>query len=179
MQTIKQLAGRFGLSRASLLYYEKKGLLLPSARSESGYRLYDAKACRRLEQICQMRNLGLPVSMIALILTHPESGQRMLLMQQHLKQVDQQIARLKQQRFALLQLLGQQDALLEDDMIDKKRWVEIMQAAGFSEDDMRRWHARFEALEPDAHEEFLQSLGIDEDERQQIRQKSATDWAKI
>jgi len=42
MYRIRELAGLFGLSRSTLLYYDRIGLLSPSARSESGYRLYSA-----------------------------------------------------------------------------------------------------------------------------------------
>jgi len=35
-----QLAGRFGLSRSTLLYYDSIGLLSPSERTASNYRLY-------------------------------------------------------------------------------------------------------------------------------------------
>ena len=54
-------------------------------------------------------------------------------------------------------------------MINKDRWVEIMRAAGFKEQDMRNWHVQFEKLEPEAHQEFLESLGIAKDEIAKIR----------
>ncbi len=59
-------------------------------------------------------------------------------------------------------------------MINKERWVEIMRAAGFSEEDMRGWHVQFEKMEPEAHREFLQSLGIPKDEIAKIREWSRT-----
>lgn len=40
MYHISQLAQQFGLSRSTLLYYDRIGLLSPSARSEAGYRQY-------------------------------------------------------------------------------------------------------------------------------------------
>ena len=55
-------------------------------------------------------------------------------------------------------------------MITKDRWVEIMRAAGLSDDDMHNWHRQFERLEPEAHQEFLESLGIEPDEIQAIRE---------
>ncbi len=58
-------------------------------------------------------------------------------------------------------------------MVNKKRWTEIMTAAGFSESDMKKWHQTFEQMEPQAHQEFLESLGIPADEVQRIRQ-----WSK-
>ena len=40
--TVGRLARRFGLARSTLLYYDRIGVLRPSARSAAGYRLYDA-----------------------------------------------------------------------------------------------------------------------------------------
>jgi MerR family transcriptional regulator, thiopeptide resistance regulator len=57
-------------------------------------------------------------------------------------------------------------------MINKERWVEIMRAAGLNEKDMRNWHIQFEKMEPEAHQEFLESLGINATEIQQIREWS-------
>lgn len=59
-------------------------------------------------------------------------------------------------------------------MIDKNRWVEIMQAAGFGEEGMRSWHVQFEKMEPEAHREFLEYLGIPKDEIAKIREWSRT-----
>ena len=42
-----------------------------------------------------------------------------------------------------------------------RAFVEIMRAAGFTEEAMWNFHRQFEKMEPDAHEEFLQSLGIE------------------
>ena len=58
-------------------------------------------------------------------------------------------------------------------MVSKERWVEIMRAAGLTDQDMQNWHHQFEKMEPDAHQEFLESLNIDNDEIKKIR-----DWSK-
>ncbi len=57
-------------------------------------------------------------------------------------------------------------------MISKDRWVEIMRAAGLKEQDMHNWHVQFEKMEPEAHQEFLESLGIQEAEIKKIREWS-------
>lgn len=57
-------------------------------------------------------------------------------------------------------------------MISKQRWVEIMTAAGFGEQDKQRWHRTFEKLEPQGHQEFLESLGLSQQEIAQIREWS-------
>ncbi len=57
-------------------------------------------------------------------------------------------------------------------MISKERWVEIMRAAGFKDEDMHNWHIQFEKMEPEAHQEFLESLGIKPAEIKKIREWS-------
>jgi hypothetical protein len=47
-----------------------------------------------------------------------------------------------------------------------------MRGAGFTEDDMRRWHAEFEKSAPQEHQEFLEFLHIPAQEVQQIREWS-------
>ena len=57
-------------------------------------------------------------------------------------------------------------------MITKDKWVSIMEAAGFTEQDMHRWHAEFEKSAPEEHQEFLQFLHIPPDEIRSIREWS-------
>jgi hypothetical protein len=57
----------------------------------------------------------------------------------------------------------------DEEMITKDRWVEIMKAAGFSDEAMHEWHKQFERLEPEGHQEFLESLGIPPEEVSRIR----------
>ena len=47
-----------------------------------------------------------------------------------------------------------------------------MRASGMSELDMHNWHAQFEKMEPQAHQEFLESLGISPAEIDKIHQFS-------
>jgi MerR family transcriptional regulator, thiopeptide resistance regulator len=57
--------------------------------------------------------------------------------------------------------------------IDKQAWIEMLRAAGMDEAAMSKWHAEFEQRAPEAHHQFLLSLGISEDEALFIRQRSA------
>jgi len=57
-------------------------------------------------------------------------------------------------------------------MIGKERWVEIMRAAGLNDQNMQSWHEQFEKLEPGAHQEFLEFLGIETSEIKKIREWS-------
>src|SRR5688572_2760100 len=56
---VKEVAGLAGLSVRALHHYDSIGLLTPSARSASGYRLYDDDDLLRLQQILIGRELGL------------------------------------------------------------------------------------------------------------------------
>jgi hypothetical protein len=54
----------------------------------------------------------------------------------------------------------------------KDKWVSIMKSAGFSEEDMRRWHREFEKTAPEDHNDFLHYLHIADAEIQSIREWS-------
>ena len=66
--TIGALIKRFKLSRSTLLYYDKIGLLTPSARSDAGYRLYTDNDLKRMEQIALYKEAGLALEAIAQLL---------------------------------------------------------------------------------------------------------------
>ena len=57
-------------------------------------------------------------------------------------------------------------------MVTKEKWVAIMKAAGFSDDQMHRWHAEFEKTAPEEHREFLEFLHIPAAELNKIREWS-------
>ncbi len=61
---IGQLADRTGLSAPTLRYYEEIGLLQASARSPTGYRLYDSAAEARLQFISRAKRLALSLDEI-------------------------------------------------------------------------------------------------------------------
>ncbi len=61
---IGEAARRAGFTVKALRYYDLHGLLPPSARSTSGYRLYDDVDLHRLEFIRQAKALGLALDEI-------------------------------------------------------------------------------------------------------------------
>ncbi|HIZ83406.1 MAG TPA: MerR family transcriptional regulator [Firmicutes bacterium] len=56
--TVGQAAKRLGVTVRTLQYYDKEGLLSPSAQSEGGRRLYTDKDVIRLHQILSLKHLG-------------------------------------------------------------------------------------------------------------------------
>ena len=56
--TVGQLAGKMNTTVRTLQYYDKEGLLTPSAVSEGGRRLYTDRDVIRLHQIMSLKSLG-------------------------------------------------------------------------------------------------------------------------
>lgn len=67
--TVGQLALRHGLSRSTLLYYDRIGILTPASRSRTGYRNYDERDEQRLAMICRYRRAGLALTTIQELLS--------------------------------------------------------------------------------------------------------------
>ena len=68
---IGELATAAGLTVRALHHYDEIGLLVPSARSAAGHRLYDDADVERLYRICLLRRLGLPLGDIGRVLHDP------------------------------------------------------------------------------------------------------------
>lgn len=171
MYTIGQLSKRFGLSRSTLLYYDTIGLLPASTRSASGYRLYTEQALQRMLQIQTYREAGLPLETIqSLLASNTDSSASVL--ERQLQDLNREMQRLRQQQQVIIRLLESPAALNNSRTMTKERWVEMLRAAGLDEIGMNKWHAEFEQRSPEAHQDFLESLGIEAEEIQMIRQMS-------
>jgi MerR family transcriptional regulator, copper efflux regulator len=58
LMQIGQVAERTGLSLRTIRFYEEEGLVVPTARTDGGFRLYSADDLARLEVIKRMKPLG-------------------------------------------------------------------------------------------------------------------------
>ena len=169
--TVTQLAKSCGLARSTLLYYEKIGLVARPRRSAGNYRVYSEKDHDRLRQITIYREAGLTLEDIRSLLDAPHNGARGVL-ERRMVEIGRTVERLRDHQRAIARLLNSRE-IRKDRMITKEKWVSIMSAAGFSEQDMRRWHTEFEKSAPAEHQEFLEFLHIPAAEIQQIRDWSA------
>ncbi|MDM7997496.1 MAG: MerR family transcriptional regulator [Acidobacteriota bacterium] len=172
MATISALARESGLSRSTLLYYDRLGLLKPSRRSRSGYRMYSSLEVERLEQICLYRQMGIPLKEIGQLLDSDGGSDAAEILRRRLRVLNREIAAFRKQQRYILEILKQKQLQQGVDMISKERWVDIMRAAGLNDQDMQNWHRQFEKMEPEAHQEFLESLGIKAEEIAKIREWS-------
>jgi len=171
MLTIRQMAARFGLSRSTLLYYDRIELLRPDYRTSAGYRLYNAADCKRLEFICRFRSAGLSLARIKRLLERPQPTRSALATALHgrLTALNREIAALRRQQQVAVSLLQQTGATRRTRLMDKPRWIALLRAAGMDDAEMRRWHVEFERQSPEAHQDFLESLGIPAAEIRRIR----------
>ncbi len=72
MKTVKQVSKLTGISVRTLHHYDAIGLLKPAKVTEAGYRLYDDKALKRLQNILLFRELQFPLKEIKAILDSPD-----------------------------------------------------------------------------------------------------------
>jgi DNA-binding transcriptional MerR regulator len=169
--SISRLAQAFGLSRSTLLYYDRIGLLAPSGRTGSGYRCYSDKDHRRLGRICYFREAGLALKDIRTVLsTGGKPGAKLL--DRRMRENTSSIVDLKKQQRILAGMLGRIAAGKSPAPVDRDLWVEMLHAAGMNQKARKRWHVEFERRAPEAHDEFLLSLGIPRDEATKIRRWS-------
>jgi DNA-binding transcriptional MerR regulator len=169
--TVTRLAKSCNLSRSTVLYYESIGLLRRPRRSEGNYRVYSTKDLDRLRQICLYRESGLTLSDIRSLLDAPRNDASSVL-RRRLIEIGEVIERMREHQRAIARLLNTAE-LRKDRMITKEKWTSIMSSAGFTNEDMQRWHREFEKSAPHEHQEFLEFLHIPADEIKTIRGWSA------
>jgi MerR family transcriptional regulator, thiopeptide resistance regulator len=171
--SISHLARHFGLSRSTLLYYDRIGLLRAGDRTAAGYRCYGTREKRRLQRICELRKAGLTLRGIQVMLGDV-SGARSDVISRRLAEISRQVVSLRHQQRLLTALHKNLSRKKLPPLLDKATWVAMLRQAGMDENAMSRWHAEFECRAPEEHEHFLVSLGISTEEIRIIRRRSQT-----
>lgn len=173
MYTIGQVAKRFSISRSTLIYYDSIGLLSPSGRSNANYRLYSDSDILRMGKISQFRETGLSLESIANIL-EKEGNKICGTLENRLFEINEDIRKLRYQQNIIVQLLKNKNFTKNTRIMTKNRWVSLLRATGLNDDDMERWHVEFEKMSPEAHQDFLESLGIQDEEIKSIRKLASS-----
>jgi hypothetical protein len=93
-------------------------------------------------------------------------------LQRRMVEIGRAVERMREHQRAIARLLNSRE-MRKDRMITKEKWTSIMAGAGFTEEDMRRWHMEFEKSAPAEHQEFLEFLHIPAEEIRSIRGWSA------
>jgi DNA-binding transcriptional MerR regulator len=159
---VGEVAKATGLTVRTLHHYDEIGLLVPSGRSDAGYRLYGDGDLRRLYRILTLRGMGLPLDEIAAVLAREGEDPRPAL-RRHLERLDAQLrlARTLRRRLArILERLDQAGEPSGDEFIEA---IEVMtrmeryytpeqleqleaRAAALGEDGLRRAEAEWAEL---------------------------------
>lgn len=139
MYLISELATALGLSRTTLLYYEKLQLI-QGQRQDNGYRIYTDKDLQRIRLIQQLQAGGLTLKECKACLEAKIDRQ---LLARRLEKLDEEIAQKQQSRQFLAAMLG--------------------------EGDLKAWHESTEQLAPDAHLDWLMKQGFSEKEALRLK----------
>jgi DNA-binding transcriptional MerR regulator len=119
---VGELARSTGLTVRTLHHYDQIGLLKPSGRSESGYRMYGEADVARLHAIQALRFLGMPLAEIAPLLDGPDASVEGILEQQ-MHGLQQQIRQATElhERLSLLR-----EGLLKGRTPEVREWVQSL-----------------------------------------------------
>ncbi|KAB2823484.1 Zn(2+)-responsive transcriptional regulator [Aliivibrio finisterrensis] len=107
MYLIGELAKRCNVTNDTLRFYEKNGLLIPSGRSSSGYRLYNDDNLAQIRFILKAKQLGLTLDEIQELLdirleaTKHSCAEVKAITQTKLNTIDKKIEQLTEIRTAL------------------------------------------------------------------------------
>ena len=72
--TTGEVAKLTGVSVRTVQYYDDRGILVPTALSEGGRRLYSEDDLKRMRIICFLREAGLPINSISALLAEKNPG---------------------------------------------------------------------------------------------------------
>lgn len=134
MYRISELAKLVGLSRSTLLYYEKVGVV-SGQRAENGYRFYTDKEVQKVKLLQQLQHGGLTLKECKACL---EGEVNRVMLKQRLQTLDDEITQKVHSREVLAAMLG--------------------------EGDQRAWHAKASQVAPEAHIDWLITQGFSEKE---------------
>lgn len=122
---VGELARRAGMTVRTLHHYEQTGLLMPSARSAAGYRLYNLAAVQRLHMIKALAQAGLELATIKDYLDQDSLSLSDLLVQQ-IATLDTQLRTISTLRERLVTLRDELGCGNEPDLESWLQTLELM-----------------------------------------------------
>ncbi len=73
LYTVKEVGERYGITRKTLFYYDKAGLVSPKSRlGIQLYKLYSKEELERLEKVIKYRSCGLTISEIKYLMNQEQ-----------------------------------------------------------------------------------------------------------
>ncbi|MHA6671756.1 MerR family transcriptional regulator [Enterobacter mori] len=133
---VGELAKRAGITVRTLHHYEQTGLLLPSARSAAGYRLYNLADVQRLHMIQALAKAGLELAEIRDFLEQ-ESLSLTELLDAQIMLLDKQLRSIHTLRDRLVEL---RTGLIDDATPDLESWLQTLELMNMYD----RWFSKEE-----------------------------------
>jgi DNA-binding transcriptional MerR regulator len=162
--SIGRLARMAGVSVRTLHHYDEIGLLQPSTRTASGYRVYGEQELLRLQQILFFRELGFALDAIRRILDDP-GFDPVVALEGHRRLLQQQAARIGRLLHTIDRTMCK---LTETDMDDKVTDEDLY--AGFTDEQTERYRR-------EVREQYDPEL-VAESERR-VRNMSKQQWQAL
>jgi DNA-binding transcriptional MerR regulator len=157
--TVGEVAQRFGITVRTLHHYDEIGLLTPSRRAASGYRVYTSADLTRLSQVIVYRRLELPLDEIASLLAEGD-----------------EVSHLIRQRERVMARLDEMTDLVEaiDQALEK-----AMTNTPMTEDDMRELFGDgFDDYQAEAEQKWGQTAEWKESQRR-TKAYGKEEWVQI
>lgn len=123
--TIGQLAARTGLTSRTIRFWSDAGLVPPSGRSASGYRLYDAEALARLDLVRTLRELGLGLEVVRAVLARATTLAQVAAA--HVAVLDEQIRTLRLRRAVLAAVAARGNTIEETILMHKLAGLSVQE----------------------------------------------------
>jgi DNA-binding transcriptional MerR regulator len=160
LRSISEVAQLAGVSVRTLHHYDEIGLLVPSARSENGYRRYSDDDVRRLSSVLVFKQLGFSLDAIERLLDDPA--------------VDRVTALEDQRALVLTQIQEKQAALRAiDAALEMERKGEVVMTSDIFNDSDKHREFEAEAKERWGHTEAYKIS------MERSKDYTPEDWAKI
>lgn len=122
--SISKLASKFSLSRSTLLYYDRIGLLSPSKRTTTGHRRYEQEDYERLRLICALRKVGLSLQDVIMLLDEfTEPNQVCEMLQKRSKEVFHELESLRKQHCVLTDMISKLKHLKDSSQMVRNIWL--------------------------------------------------------
>ena len=134
---VKEVARLARVTVRTLHHYHAIGLLTPSQRTESGYRLYDEGDLLRLQDILICREFGMPLEKIKRTLGDPRFDRRKALLEHR----EMLVTRARRTEAMIRSVDAALEAMKGATRVQPKRLFEGLDQAAHAEEARQRWGA--------------------------------------
>ena len=104
--TISEMAKINGISRQTLIYYDKHGIFQPDYVNDKGYRLYSVQSIPFLREICFLKSIGIKLEDIQAHIYGRNSDNVFDFLSFHKKELENQMDEMKQRKDRILNRLN-------------------------------------------------------------------------